>query len=78
MITKLLLLIVVIAAVYFFLIKKKTVKKPSGSNTKQTRKLDDEDMVECAECGTYVRVDEAFIKNARYFCSQECMNKKEG
>jgi len=74
MITKLLLLIVVIAVVYFFFIKKKPIKKPSDSNTKQNKKLDDEDMVECAKCGTYVRVDEAFIKNAQYFCSSECMN----
>ncbi|MEA3373373.1 MAG: PP0621 family protein [Campylobacterota bacterium] len=71
---KYLLVIAVIAAVYFFFIKKKSVKKPSEPNRKSTRKLDDEDMVECAKCNTYVRVDEAFIKNGQYFCSQECMN----
>ncbi len=75
---KYLLVIGVIAAVYFFFIKKKPAKKPTRSNTKQTKRLDDEDMVECAKCGTYVRVDEAFIKNAQYFCSAECMNGKEG
>ncbi len=71
---KYLLVIAVIAAVYFFFIKKKPVKKASKSEPKQHKKLEGEDMLECAKCGTYVRLDESFIKQGQYFCSAECMN----
>lgn len=71
---KLLLLIAILAAIYFIFFKKKSVAKPSKQEPDEEAKSSSDDMVECAKCGTYVRVDEAFIKNARYYCSAECMN----
>ena len=72
MILKLLLLIVVITTVYLLFFKKKSIKKPT--KTSRSKKTDSEEMVACSKCGTYVPVDETFIKDAKYYCSQECMN----
>lgn len=67
---KWLLVIALVVAVYIFFIK----KKPLGQANKSSGKKQDEaDMVECAECGVYVSLDEALIRDGKYFCSHECM-----
>ena len=72
MILKLLLLIGVIAAVYFLFFKPKSVKKPSGGSG--SKPDESNEMVACSKCGTYVPVNDAFIKNGNYYCSDECMH----
>lgn len=69
---KYLIVIGVIAAVYYFFIKKKTPLSTSNQNTK-SQKLEDNDMVKCAECGIYTAVNEAIISGGKYYCSQECL-----
>ncbi|MDX9967151.1 hypothetical protein E0765_04320 [Sulfuricurvum sp. IAE1] len=64
---KLLLLVGVIAAVYFIFFKKKSLTPPPAD------KMQDEAMVPCAKCDTYVQVKEAFMKEGKYYCSRECM-----
>lgn len=72
MILKLLLLIGVIAVVYFLFFKK---SKPIASTDSQKKnKEDEETMVPCHKCGTYVATKEAFIKEGKYFCSEACMH----
>ena len=72
---KWLLVLGVIAAVYYFWIKKST---PLSSKPKKNtaKKIPDEDtMVPCEECGVFVSVEEAFIKDGKYYCSKTCMEK---
>lgn len=38
----------------------------------QEKKLDDDTLVECAKCGTYVTVKESTIAGGKYYCSYEC------
>ena len=62
---------ILIALVYFIFIKKKPI-----SNKPKHKKDDtsnDDDMVECKECGTYITLNEALIKEGHYFCSDECL-----
>lgn len=63
---------VLIALVYFIYIKKKPL---AGENQKKKNdKLSEDDMVECKECGTYISLNEALLKEGQYFCSDECLN----
>ena len=73
MVLKLLLVIGVIGAVYFFFIKK---SMPLTKERKENKaKNDDETMVECATCSTFVSVNEAIKVSENYYCSTECRNK---
>ena len=66
---KWLLVIAVVAGIYFFFIKKKPLK---GSST-QPHSTQSDEMIACAECGTYCSVNDAYIKEGKYYCSKECM-----
>ena len=72
MILKLLLIIAVISIVYFMFIKKKPIQ---NTTTKSDEKLETNDMVECATCGTYAEIHDAIISNNKYYCSSECVGK---
>lgn len=72
MILKLLLIIGVISIVYFMFIKKKPIQ---NNTTKNDDKLETNDMVECAACGTYAEISDAIISNNKYYCSNECVGK---
>ncbi len=65
---KLILLVAIIYAIFHFFIKPKPIQ-----DKKTTKEEQDEDiMVECAKCKTYVSSKEAIIKNGKYYCSKEC------
>lgn len=68
MLLKLLLMGGVLVAVYVVFFKKKGIGGTSASQPPS-----DEAMVPCEQCGTYVQVKEALIKEGRYYCSRECM-----
>lgn len=70
---KWLLVIGVIAVVYFVFIKKRPAV---ASKTKtQNKEVDDDTLVPCTTCGTFVSVKEAFIKEGNYYCSKTCMKE---
>ncbi len=74
MILKLLIIAAVIATVYFMFFKTKpTIKKRESTGKKPQQKLEANDMVECANCGVYVEVQEAILSNGKYYCSRECL-----
>lgn len=65
---KLLLLIGVLVGVYYlFFKKKKSLTPPSSDNSQE------EAMIPCVQCGTYVQVKEAFMRDGKYYCSRECL-----
>lgn len=64
---KLLLFVGALAAVYFFFFKKKSLAPPSNDHAQE------EAMIPCAACGTYVQVKEALMRDGKYYCSHECM-----
>ena len=49
-------------------------KFPSLTKSAEAKKLDDDTLVECANCSTYATVKESLIVNAQYYCSKECTN----
>lgn len=70
-IPKLLIFVLVLAIIYFIFFKKKSVES-GGSSTKDT--IDDQTMVECSKCGTYVSTKESIMKDGKHYCSKECAN----
>lgn len=65
---------VLIALVYFVFIKKKPLPGENNKAKSKKDKLNEEDMVQCKKCGTYITLKEAFLKEGQYFCSDECLN----
>jgi uncharacterized protein len=37
--------------------------------------LDEDTLVECETCGTFVTIKESIIIHKKYYCSQECIPK---
>ena len=68
MILKLLIFAIAGIAIYKFF----GGKFPSLGRSANEKKLDEDTLVECAKCGTYVTVKESIIVNAKYYCSDEC------
>ena len=75
MILKVLLVLAVIGIVYFIFIKKKPLTKPTDIKQKKKEKLQSNDMVVCATCGTYSELSETIISSNKYYCSNECVEK---
>ncbi len=76
MILKILIIGAVIAAVYFLFFKTKPEAKVSKKSAKkESKKLDADEMVECATCGVYAEVEECILSNGKYYCSRECLAK---
>lgn len=65
---KLLLLIGVLVGVYYLFFKKKKSIAPSDPTQEET-------MIPCAKCGTYVQTKEALKKEGQYYCSRECLEE---
>jgi len=47
-------------------------KLPSIGKSADEKKLDEDTLVECEKCSTYVTVKESIIVNGKYYCSKEC------
>jgi len=47
-------------------------KLPKIGKSADEKKLDEDTLVECEACGTYVTIKETFIVDAKYYCSNEC------
>ncbi len=68
MILKLIIFAVVAVLIYKFF----GGKFPSLSQNAAEKKLNEDTLVECEKCGTYVTVKESIIINGKYYCSKEC------
>ncbi len=47
-------------------------KLPTFGKSPHEKKLDEDTLVECETCHTYVTVKESIIVNGKYYCSEEC------
>jgi len=47
-------------------------KLPKLGKSSHEKKLDDDTLVECETCHTYVTVKESIIVAGKYYCSKEC------
>jgi len=44
--------------------------------TPEEKKLDEDTLVECETCHTFVTLKESILINGKYYCSQECVDNK--
>jgi uncharacterized protein len=68
MILRLLIFIIVGVLIYKFF----GGKLPSIGKTPHEKKLEEDTLVECEKCSTYVTVKESIIAHGKYYCSKEC------
>ncbi len=47
-------------------------KFPTLGKTSHAKKLEEDTLVECTKCSTYVTVKESIIVSNKYYCSQVC------
>ena len=47
-------------------------KLPSVGQSPHEKKLEEDTLVECEKCSTYVTVKESIIVHGKYYCSKEC------
>jgi len=47
-------------------------KLPTIGKSADEKKLDDDTLVECEKCSTYVTVKESIIVSGKHYCSKEC------
>lgn len=68
MIFKLLIFVIIGVLIYKIL----GGKLPNLGKTAHEKKLDEDTLVECERCSTYVTVKESIIVSGKYYCSKEC------
>lgn len=68
MILKLLIFAIVAVLIYKFF----GGKFPKIGRTAYQKKLDQDTLVECRKCSTYVTVKESIVVSNAYYCSKEC------
>jgi len=79
MILKLILLAVAIYVVYILFFREGNLIDKMKQQQKKAKKDAEETVdtvVECETCGVYVSIDDAIIKDRKYYCSKECAGIK--
>ncbi|HIP18430.1 MAG TPA: hypothetical protein EYG78_03740 [Sulfurovum sp.] len=66
--------LIIFAVAGYFIYKFFGGKLPTIGKSKAEKKLDEDTLVECEKCGTYVTVKESIIINGKYYCD-ECAAK---
>lgn len=64
--------LIIFAAVALLVYKLFGGKLPTlgGKKSPQNKKIDEDTMVECSQCGTYVTINESIIRNGKYYCDE--------
>jgi uncharacterized protein len=68
MILKLIIFAIVALLIYKFF----GGKLPSLRRDANAKRLEDDTLIECQKCGTYVTTKEALVSEGAFFCSREC------
>ena len=66
--------LIIFAAVALLIYKFLGGKLPTiGNKTPEEKKLDEDTLVECETCHTFVTLKESILVNGKYYCSKECI-----
>jgi len=47
-----------------------TIGGKAGGKSKEEKKLDEDTLVECSKCGTYVTIKESTLISGKYYCDE--------
>jgi len=64
------LLIFAILAVLIYRFFGGTLPSMLKRKTKEEKKLDEDTLVECSKCGTYVTIKESILIDGKYYCDE--------
>jgi len=70
----LILKLLIFAILGVFIYKILGGKLPSIGKTADEKKLDEDTLVECDTCGTYITIKETIVVKGKYYCSDECVS----
>ena len=62
--------LIIFAAAGLFIYKLLGGQLPTIGKSSADKKFDDDTLVECSKCGTYVTVKESVLKNGKYYCDE--------
>ena len=63
--------LIIFAVAGYFIYKLLGGQLPTiGTKSKAEKKLDEDTLVECSKCSTYVTVKEAVLMNGKYYCDE--------
>jgi uncharacterized protein len=63
--------LIIFAVAGYFIYKFLGGKLPAiGRKTREEKKLDEDTLVECTKCSTYVTVKESILINGKYYCDE--------
>ncbi len=66
--------LIILAVAGYYIYKFFGGKLPSIGKSPEEKKLDEDTLVECEKCGTYVTLKECIIIQGKYYCD-ECAKK---
>lgn len=69
--------LIIIFAVGVFLYRLFGGKLPTLRKTEEEKKIEEDTLIECKECSTYVTIKESIIANGNYYCSKACSKSKK-
>ena len=74
MIIKIGALLAILFVIYliFFKTARNNTSAPKQTKKNDSKKNDEETMIECVACSTFISNKEAIIKDGQFFCSREC------
>ncbi|SFZ98494.1 hypothetical protein MNB_SV-5-220 [hydrothermal vent metagenome] len=62
--------LIILAAAAYFIYRFFGGELPTIGKSKEQKKLDDDTLVECYKCKTYVTVKESILRNGNYYCDE--------
>ncbi len=66
--------LIILAVLGYYIYKFFGGKLPTvGGKTKEEKKLDEDTLVECSKCSTYVTIKESTLIHGKYYCD-ECVD----
>ena len=66
--------LIILAVAGYYIYKFFGGKLPTvGGKTKEEKKLDEDTLVECSKCSTYVTIKESTLIHGKYYCD-ECVD----
>ncbi len=75
MLLKILLTVGLIYIVYIAFFKKPALRNETPPSSSSSTEDATNEMVECAQCGTFTSADEVIYSMGQTFCSKECVEK---
>ena len=73
---KLIMIGIILALIYYLFIRPIKKNQSIKNSNLDKNNANDQEMIECKKCNTYVALSEAIMSDGNYYCSKECAGVK--